>query len=992
MSLIWKLFVAQARQHKVRLALTAIAMIAAVGVVLWVVSAYEAIAARFDDQTAEFVGNYTAFVVPQSLDDALPPELVSAIEQDPAVEAANPVAQFRMSFRKAADPSAPPPPAPSSGPPAPGAAPRRTLGRMGPMIVGTPASEPRYPLVDGRWLEPGSDSEAVVSSGVAEALSLKPGDTIEFRTKGGEVLALNVVGVTEQVEEVESAMTRTKGGAPGGTNRGPASLCAYVPLSRIEPLTGAAPRINLVEIRLKPRASLDGIAKSVEGATPTSEMIRPEDVKAKLSSGFEAEGARKQAYFVTALSILASAFIIFTTLSMGVSERARQLAVLRAVGLRRPQVAALVLVEAVVLAVFGWIGGLAGGFALLKGIAGASPQLFPKGVSMGTTSILLTGGCSLAGALLASIFPIWKATRISPLEAMAPVQTAPTTSRWYWGAGLVSALLIALNPLLVLLTGLPETVRFVLVLLVGAPATVLGFILLAPLVVLLVEQIFAPLVAGLLRLQTNLVRTQLSSNMWRSAGIAASLMLGLGLYTATQVWGWSMLGGFLPGRWTPGAIVKFQPDLDEAGIEKVRQTPGLKADQVLPIAVEQTRLVGDPFRSGERDSAVRQDNVSLIGLDADAAFGGEEPLFRLEFVQGDRADAIAKLKQGRNCLVPDTFITYAGMKVGDRLGLIPPKKPAESIEYTIVGVVKMPGSNWITKTSGIRKQSVRTAGLVFAPRQQVREDFDLPAGEFFWVNTEPGATKADLEERLRPLVPAAGPRGGRGRAAAGAERPVAAAETGAPPSRGERAVAGGPAPMGRGGSGAGPGAGRRGGGGGGGGGGPGPGRGGFGPEPVQVTFLSDVRDGLRTRGGSAIRAMGYLPLITLVVVSLGVVNTIAASVRARRWEFGVLRAVGVTRWRLSRLVLSEALLVGFVASVLSLAFGLLVGWTCLGLIRYVSNPWFEGVATPLTVPWGALAIGYLLTFVLCFLAALWPAISAGRSEPLALLQAGRGAA
>ena len=284
----------------------------------------------------------------------------------------------------------------------------------------------------------------------------------------------------------------------------------------------------------------------------------------------------------------------------------------------------------------------------------------------------------------------------------------------------------------------------------------------------------------------------------------------------------------------------------------------------------------------------------------------------------------------------------------------------------------------MTKTSGIRKQSVRTAGLVFAPRQQVREDFDLPAAEFFWLNSESGATKATLEEALRPLA-AASPRRG------GGERPMATGVDTPRPPRGELSAAASSTPAG-----AGPAAeiaaeGRRGG---------GPGRGsgggrGPGGEPVQVTLLSDVRDGLRTRGGLAIQAMGYLPLITLLVVSLGVVNTIAASVRARRWEFGVLRAVGVTRWRLSRLVLSEAILVGFVASVLSLAFGLLTGWTCLGLIRYVSNPWFEGVATPLVIPWGPLAYGYALTFALCFVAALWPAASAGRSEPLALLQAGR---
>lgn len=1002
LGLTWKLFVAHARQQKVRLALTALAMVAAVGVVLWVVSAYEVIAARFDEQTDEFVGNYTAFVVPQSLEGELSAEFVSALEHDPAVEAANAVTQFRMSFRRAgtppASPAVPSSATPGSSPPDSAAPPRgRGLGRMGPTIVGTNAREPRYPLVDGRWLDPAAGTEAVVASGVAEALSLKPGDSIEFRTKSGEVLGLTVVGITEQVQDVESAMTRTKGGAPGGTNRGPASLAAYVPLSRIAELTGAAPRINLVEIRLKPAATLDTLSGHVAAAAPVAELIRPEDVRAKLSSGFAAEGARKQAYFVTALSILASAFIIFTTLSMGVNERARQLAILRAVGLRRSQVASLVLAEAAVLALFGWIGGLAGGWLLLKLLAAASPQMFPNGVSLGGTSVVLTGACSFLGALLASIFPIWKATRISPLEAMAPLPATTRSSRWYSLAGLLSLALIALNPLLVFVPGIPESVRFALILFVGVPATVAGFILLAPLVVLGVEKVFSPVFAGVLRLQTNLVQTQLSNNMWRSAGIAAALMLGLGLYTATQVWGWSMLGGFLPGRWTPNTIVKFAGGLSDESLAKVAATPGIRPDACFELAVEQTRLVGDPLRSGERDSAVRQDNVSLIGIDTEAALGGAQPAFQLAFVQGDRGDALAKLKEGegRNCLVPDTFLTYAGLGVGDRIGLIPHKHPDQPVEYTIVGVVSMPGSNWITKTTGIRKQSVRTAGLVFAPREQVRRDFELPKGEFFWLNAEPGVTKADLEERLKPLASAGAGRGSRGRSRgvpgdAPSERPragemgaaasPAAAPTATPAPRDASRSGGGPAepvrPRGASGVGGGP---------------SGGGGGGLGSEAVQVSLLHEVRDGLRSRGGSAVQAMGWLPLITVIVVSLGVVNTVAASVRARRWEFGILRAVGLTRWGLSRLVISEALLVGFVASVLSLAFGILTGLTCLGLIRYVSNPWFEGVATPLTIPWLQLAYGYALTFALCFVAALWPAISSSRAEPLALLQAGRAA-
>jgi putative ABC transport system permease protein len=133
--------------------------------------------------------------------------------------------------------------------------------------------------------------------------------------------------------------------------------------------------------------------------------------------------------------------------------------------------------------------------------------------------------------------------------------------------------------------------------------------------------------------------------------------------------------------------------------------------------------------------------------------------------------------------------------------------------------------------------------------------------------------------------------------------------------------------------------------------------------------------------------MSQLPLVTLLVTSIGVINAIMASIRARRWEMGVLRAVGITRFALFRLILAEAALIGLVACLLSLAFGVMAGWCGTGVSRYVS--FFGGMATPLVVPWLKLALGFAVTLALCLAAALWPAISTGRTEPLRLLQAGR---
>jgi putative ABC transport system permease protein len=41
--------------------------------------------------------------------------------------------------------------------------------------------------------------------------------------------------------------------------------------------------------------------------------------------------------------------------------------------------------------------------------------------------------------------------------------------------------------------------------------------------------------------------------------------------------------------------------------------------------------------------------------------------------------------------------------------------------------------------------------------------------------------------------------------------------------------------------------------------------------------------------------------------------------------------------------------------------------------------------------WAQLSVGFGIALGLCLLAALWPAISTGRAEPLRLLQAGRAA-
>jgi putative ABC transport system permease protein len=126
---------------------------------------------------------------------------------------------------------------------------------------------------------------------------------------------------------------------------------------------------------------------------------------------------------------------------------------------------------------------------------------------------------------------------------------------------------------------------------------------------------------------------------------------------------------------------------------------------------------------------------------------------------------------------------------------------------------------------------------------------------------------------------------------------------------------------------------------------------------------------------------------SMAVAALGVANTIMASIRSRRWHFGILRSIGVTRSQLLRIVLAEAVLVG----VLGIALGAAAGFQ---LCIDARQSWLRlvGYGPPLVVPWGAILIGVGAVMLASIAASLWPAVHVAKTEPLALLQSGRASA
>ncbi|MFG3532388.1 ABC transporter permease [Streptomyces sp. NPDC047917] len=118
--------------------------------------------------------------------------------------------------------------------------------------------------------------------------------------------------------------------------------------------------------------------------------------------------------------------------------------------------------------------------------------------------------------------------------------------------------------------------------------------------------------------------------------------------------------------------------------------------------------------------------------------------------------------------------------------------------------------------------------------------------------------------------------------------------------------------------------------------------------------------------------------MAVVIAILGVVNTLAMSVYERTREIGLLRAIGLDRAGIRRMVRLESVVISLFGAVLGIGTGIFLAWTggsltASGLPDYTT-----------TVPWPRLALFLALAVLVGVLASIWPA---GRAARLNMLRA-----
>ena len=158
----------------------------------------------------------------------------------------------------------------------------------------------------------------------------------------------------------------------------------------------------------------------------------------------------------------------------------------------------------------------------------------------------------------------------------------------------------------------------------------------------------------------------------------------------------------------------------------------------------------------------------------------------------------------------------------------------------------------------------------------------------------------------------------------------------------------------------------------------------LGGRDLQAGDVRQIKQQMESTFQDILLLVSVVPFAAMFVASLGVTNTIMASIRTRRWQLGVLRSIGLTRSQLIRLIFSEALLVGVVASGLGIFAG-----AVMAIDGHQMSWLVTGFNPAVAVPWGYVSLGVGAVIVVSILAGAWPAVSVSRAEPLFLLQGGR---
>jgi putative ABC transport system permease protein len=366
-----------------------------------------------------------------------------------------------------------------------------------------------YKLEEGRF-ELGQN-QGLISAEFARGMGIRLGDEVRILTRRG-VKQITISGFLAK----EGKLLLQQG-------------ILLLDLEDAQEFFVANGRVDKIQLVLRDKASEKVVADQIAKLLPAGLNVCAPTGRVELAT--ETLAIVEQALgFSGILSLVLAVAVIFNTFLMNVSERRHQLGILRAIGATRGQITKMVLVEGVLLGIVGILLGIPMGLIGSHLLMHAMEQLLGKMLPDGQLALgpyLLAATLGLTASLIAAYLPARKASRISPLQAIAGAdaeagETAPGTVRPIPMVG-AAALLFSGAMLAAALAGWIS----IRVMVYSEVVALVGFAMLVPALLLPLTRLVAWVLSPLMKVELRLAWLQIVRRHTRSTLTVAVLLVAM---------------------------------------------------------------------------------------------------------------------------------------------------------------------------------------------------------------------------------------------------------------------------------------------------------------------------------------------------------------------------------------------------------------------------------------------------------------------------------
>ncbi|MFJ9585481.1 ABC transporter permease [Streptomyces acidicola] len=578
------------------------------------------------------------------------------------------------------------------------------------------------------------------------------------------------------------------------------------------------------------------------------------------------------------IAFLVGIFLIINTFSMLVAQRTREIGLMRAIGSSRRQVNRSVLVEALLLGVFGSVLGVGAGVGLAIGLM---KLMSATGMNLSTDDLTIAWTTPVVGLLLgivvtvlAAYLPARRAGKVSPMAALRDAG-APADAK----SGVVRAVLgLVLTGAggygLYLASQADKASEGSMWLGGGVVLSLIGFVVIGPVLAGAVVRVLGAVVLRIFGPVGRMAERNALRNPRRTGATGAALMIGLALVACLSVVGSSM-------------VASATDQLDKTvGTDFIIQSDSgqLITPQAVQAAKSAKELTGVTEYKWTRADFTTPDGKTL----KDTAITAADPAYatdlRTETVAGNLKDAYTPDSMS----VHEKFAKDHDIRLGSTI-TVAFKDGRAPARLTVRAIT----SSDVVIDAGAMYTSIDTMAK-YVPADR------MPLDQLLFASAKDGQETAAYTSLKAAL-----------------------------------------------------------------------------DDYPQYTVRdqTDYKEALKGQIDQLLNMIYGLLALAIIVAVLGVVNTLALSVVERTREIGLMRAIGLSRRQLRRMIRLESVVIALFGALLGLGLGMGWGATAQQLLA------LEGLKV-LDIPWPTITAVFLGSAFVGLFAALVPAFRAGRMNVL----------